>query len=76
MTGTRTEAERQELSGGLAPYLRAGPIRREFLPVAGDWKTTRNGLAFTDWLVFEMITSILKELGCTVTCLDDVCRVD
>ena len=45
------EVERQELSGGIITVVRAILIRREFLTVTGDWKTTRNGLAFSAWLV-------------------------
>jgi len=47
--------ERQELSGGINTVVRSCPIRREFLTVTGDWKTTRNGLAFSALLAASSI---------------------
>ena len=49
--GTRTEAERQELSGGNQPDLSDKPGRREFLPGAGRLES------HTSWAPLQRLVS-------------------
>ncbi len=48
--GTGREVERQELSGGSHLSCKLNPAAANSCPEPGDWKATRHGLGFSDWL--------------------------